>query len=209
MDIVRIGLLLLILVPIFALAEGYGYLGGTIGNTQLDDDEQLRDFKLDDTAVALGVYGGYQFNRYFAVEGASKWLGRYQSDISSQHYVAVTGSALGILPVGESGFEFYGQAGGGVVTMLGLDYDVEAEVVEDDNVGSASFGPSLYMGLGVRYTPPSASRVTLRLGYEYYLYILRASVIVISNDDTVTVGFEDEDLKQSIGSFNLGAQYNF
>ena len=206
--------LLLALAPNLSLAQGHAYVGGTIGNAMLDDDGQFDDtgrgnLDLDDSAMALGAYGGYQFNRYFAVEGALKWLGRYESEVSKQRYGALTGSALGILPIGDSGFEFYGQAGIGWVAMWGPDYDSEIEDEIDDKIAAVSFGPAFLVGLGARYTPPSVPRLTLRAGYEHYYYNLRTSILAVDTDDGVNVDAKDEDIKQSIGSWNIGAQYNF
>ena len=205
----------LLLVPSLCLAQGHPYVGGAIGNAILDDGGQFDDagrgnFDLDDSAMALGAYGGYQFNRYLAVEGALKWLGRYESEVSKQRYGALTGSVLGILPIGESGFEFYGQAGIGWVAMWGPDYDSEIEDEIDDKIAAVSFGPAFLLGAGARYTPPSVPRLTLRAGYEQYFYNLRFSVLAVeTEDDGINFDTKDDDLKQSIGSWNIGAQYNF
>lgn len=208
--------LLLTLAPALCLAQGHAYVGGTIGNAILDDGGQFDDvgrgnLDLDDSATALGGYGGYQFNRYFAVEGAYKWLGRYDSEVSKQRYQALTGSALGILPMGQSGFEFFGQVGLGWVAMWGPDYDSEIEDAIDDKIAAVSFGPAFLVGLGARYTPPSVPRLTLRAGYEHYYYNLRSSILAADTDNGIDIDYniKDETLKQSIGSFNIGAQYNF
>jgi hypothetical protein len=201
---------LLALAPMFAMAQSHGYLGGTLGSAQLDDDELPANANLDDSSWALGVYGGYQFGRYFAVEGAAKWLGRYASDISTQRYAVLTGSAVGILPFGQSGFDVYGQLGLGGVAMWGPDYDEdELEIDGDVNVSKSSYGPAFHAGLGARYTPPSVPGLTVRLGYEHFFYRLRYSVLTVRSDDNFTVEVDDEDIQQSIGSFLIGAHYNF
>jgi hypothetical protein len=214
-----VAVFLLALVPNLAHAQGHAYVGGTIGNAMLDDGDQfddtelgdigLGDLDLDDRAMALGAYGGYQFSRYFAVEGGAKSLGRYTSEVSTQYYGALTGSALGILPVAQSGFEFFGQLGLGFIGMWGPNYDSEIEEAVEDNIAKFSFGPAFLAGAGVRYTPPSEPRFTLRLGYEHYFYNLRVSVLAVDTDDGLRVDVNDENLPQSIGSFYIGGQFNF
>ena len=212
--------LLLALAPGLAFAGGHAYVGGTIGNAMLDDGDQFDDngfgdigrdgLSLDDRSMALGAYGGYQFSRYFAVEGAIKGLGRYTTDVSAQYYGAFTGSALGILPVAQSGFEFFGQLGLGWIGMWGPDYDSEIENKVEDKIARFSFGPAFLAGVGIRYTPPSEQRFTLRVGYEHYFYNLRVSVLAVNTeDDGIAVDVNDEDLQQNIGSFYIGGQFNF
>ena len=53
--------IILYLIPIEPASAGW-YVGGAAGNA--DDDE------LDDDDSAVKLFGGYQFNEYFAVEGA-------------------------------------------------------------------------------------------------------------------------------------------
>jgi len=120
--------------------ESGGYIGGAIGASELDDDNFFVDngFDLrDDEDSALQLFGGYRFNRYFAVEGRYAYLGEFDVEGSDLDVDAVSVHAVLLVPIGNDGWELYGQLGLGRINVEILGED------EDETVGAA--------GLGVRY----------------------------------------------------------
>jgi opacity protein-like surface antigen len=185
------------------LAEGY--MGASLGSSQLDEGGQLSEFNLHDNGVSGGLYGGYQFHRYVALEGTAKWLGIFPSDISEQRYAALTVSALGILPFTNSGLDGYLQAGIGAMLTSDSRVTQVSDGIITDNAG-ANF--TWLAGLGIRYTPPSASYITIRAGYEYYHFQMRLSVVSEGPQGDVIVQDQDN-FQQSIDNLFIAAQLNF
>ena len=115
--------LLLILLAAPGIASAQAYVGAAIGEAKLDERH--------DTAVK--VFGGYQFQPSFAIEGGYHDLGKVRSAIVERH---------GVIPHAEHGgsgwWGAWGVAGGGVlvtqmiheldllVQILGLPQTIEA-----------------------------------------------------------------------------------
>lgn len=120
--------------------ERGGYIGGGIGASELDDDNFFVDNGVnlrDDEDSALQLHGGYKFNRHFAIEGRYAYLGEFDVEGFDLDVDAVSVHALLLLPIGNDGWELYGQLGLGIINVEILGED------EDETVGSA--------GLGLRY----------------------------------------------------------
>ena len=122
-----------------AYAEG-GYVGASIGQSNFEDDD------FDDSSAGFKLFGGYKFNKNFAVEGyyidfgevEDEFLG-FDIDVEATGF---GGSAVGILPVNEQ-FAVFGKAG----LLL---WDAEASVsdldlTEDDD------GTDLILGVGASF----------------------------------------------------------
>lgn len=109
-------------------ARGF-YVGAMGGTTEFDDDGICGDWGVDcnESDSGYGVFAGYKFLKYFAVEARYSDFGMFDATALSAH-------AVGIIPFGASGWEVFGQIG------LGTLDDFETETV-----GSA--------GLGVRFYP--------------------------------------------------------
>lgn len=122
--------------------ENGAYVGGTLGLAELDDDGAFNGLDFDDSDNAIIAHAGYKFIPYFAVEARVGDLGSYTvsgfglSDTISIDVVSV--HAVGIVPFGASGWEFFGQLGLGSA-------DINCDGCSDETVGSA--------GIGVRYFP--------------------------------------------------------
>ncbi len=106
-----------------ATAQGF-YVGGSVGKSDFDDGNAVPDLitsgSVDGTDTGYKIYGGYQFNRNFGVEvawvdlGQAKYSGTFQGLPVTGGTVKTYGfnlSAVGTLPMGSSGFSFFGKAG--------------------------------------------------------------------------------------------------
>lgn len=108
------------MIPFASAQDRLGYAGVGIGNSDLD-----RGGFGDDTAFK--IYGGYQFNKWLAIEGAFIDLGDFTS--STQPAISIDGfqaTALGTVPLGEL-FRVFGKAGlfknGGTDLTYGLGFE--------------------------------------------------------------------------------------
>ena len=160
-----------------------GYIGGSVGTAELDDDGLLSDFgaSLDDSDSAAGIFAGYKFNKYFAVEARYSYLGEYSvcgffcEDIEVD---ALSVHVIGIIPLGTSGVEIYGQLG---IAAVSFEFDSEDET---ETAGSA--------GLGIQYG--ATENFVIGLQVDAYAY----------EEDG---GFQDYDI--SVTTAQLVAKYIF
>jgi OOP family OmpA-OmpF porin len=115
------------------------YVGAGVGTAtiELDEDESVAGFKFDSDDTAFKIFGGYNVNKYFAVEAAYFDAGKPEETVISVPgargtiEVGTTGlivSALGRLPLGDM-FSLYGKLGV-------ASYDVEIKGRVNRNVVS-------------------------------------------------------------------------
>jgi hypothetical protein len=134
--------------------ESGGYIGLIAGASTLEDDGLFNNTNFDDGDTSVGIYGGYKFLKYFALEGRLLNLGSYQIESFELELAAFTINAVGIIPFGNSGWELFGQLGFGTVNIdAGFDD-------EDESIGSA--------GLGVKFTPIKQMSIAFQIdAYAY------------------------------------------
>ena len=138
------------------------YLGAGVGHADQKDTCDDLFGSCDDTDVGWKVFGGYKFNRYFAVEGGSVDFG--QSDLDSLFINVNTLEIVpGTLVVKIDGFFVSGLLewplgnSFSLFTKLGMIYwDIEfgvTDIVENDAlVGDEDEnGTDLFYGLGAQY----------------------------------------------------------
>lgn len=135
-----------------AQAEGL-YLGGAVGAP--DYSSTINGYGTGDggRGPAFKLFGGYQVNPYFAVEGGAFNLGRSAPTDGSARIYGAYVDAVGTLPVAP-GWSLLGSAGlaqAHLTTPLG-----------NDN------SPGLKMGVALKYD--LSSRTSLRLGYDRYRF---------------------------------------
>ena len=130
------------------------YVGASVGSAQFDDDGAFNSLNFDDSGTSYGIYGGYKFLRYLAVEARLSNQGSYSiggHGLAKESFDASALSAhvVGIIPFGKSGWELFGQLGLG---ELRLDSDCCGN--EDNTVGSAGIGvrfyPTPHLGIAVQ-----------------------------------------------------------
>jgi hypothetical protein len=130
--------------------ERGGYIGGGLGATMFDDGGAFAFFNQDDSDSGFGVFGGYKFFRYFAIEGRYTDLGSFSVGGLNFDASIVSAHAIGIIPFGGSGWELFGQLGLG-----SLDVELPGSSSGNEAVGSA--------GAGVRFSPTRHFSLALQL----------------------------------------------
>jgi OOP family OmpA-OmpF porin len=124
-----------------AMAQDSGFYAGVgVGTYGIEENDVVDTLDFDENDTGFRVFGGWQFNKYFALEGGynagpepSGTLGDIatlggEADVS----IEVNGFdlfAIGTWPIGES---FYAFAKAG---MIAWDADFDAEIREDDGEG--------------------------------------------------------------------------
>ena len=121
-----------------APAEKGAYIGGAFGMTTLEDDGLFNGLNFDDSDSGFGIFGGYKFFKYLAVEGRYTDFGTFSVDGLGIDASVVSVHAVGIIPFGDSGWELFGQLGLGTVDISILGDSTS------ESVGSA--------GMGIRYS---------------------------------------------------------
>lgn len=130
-----------------ANADGQGYIGANIGYVNINDWWQASE--------ALTINGGYNFNKYWALEGGVTWVYPVTSDYSSpsasgsytQNQSFADAAIKGILPLSDI-FNVYAKGG------LGIAYSSSSMGISSpptsNDWGGSSSGTSLgvYMALG-------------------------------------------------------------
>jgi hypothetical protein len=127
-----------------------GYVGGAFGVTSFEDDNAPLAGIIDDDDNSFQIYGGYKFLRYFALEGRLLSLGTYRDAFSEIEAKAATVNAVGIVPFGQSDWEFFGQLGFGTIRL-----ERPGGTDSKETVGSA--------GIGFRVTPIEHLSISLQL----------------------------------------------
>lgn len=153
--------LLALLLPVSAFAAEPGfYVGGKFGAASVDEDF------IDDDDTSYGVYAGYTFNRYFALEGEYTNFGDLEVDIDDLEVdnpgvepTSIGLKAVGMLPVSDN------------FTLLGSvgyhSYDLDPN--GGDNLGDAIGDDSstdLFYGVGAQFN--FANNVSVRAMYDRF-----------------------------------------
>ena len=129
-----------------AAFAGTGFVGAAAGRTAVDADAGL---SASDTGWK--AFGGYDFIRYFGVEGGYSDLGTFEEAGSSASVNGLGVYARGLIPIGES-VELFGKLGM-------VRWDVEAQGVSDT-------GNDLAFGAGAAFN--FAQKYSVRLEYEIF-----------------------------------------
>jgi len=153
-----------------ALAEDDGwYIGGNVGYSQADiDDERINSSLLgsgfssttiseDDNSTDYKIFGGYQVNRYFAMEAGFFELGDFGYTASTVPPGTLTGEILvrginfdlvGILPISDK-FSAFARAG---VTRAETEADFSGTgAVNVINANPSEYDNKYKYGVGVEY----------------------------------------------------------
>jgi len=121
------------------------YAGGVVGFSNFEDDGLggVYNQNLSGESGAFGVFGGYKLLKYLSFEGRFTYLGSAYKTLTYKP-TALTGNVVGILPLGTSGVELFGQLGiGGVFINENLS-SVGADDQDKEVVGTAGVGVRVY-----------------------------------------------------------------
>jgi OOP family OmpA-OmpF porin len=166
---------------------GGGQIDGALGNQGLAGASSI-----DKSATSLKLFGGYQFNPNFALEGGYVNLGKfdYNSAISSPAADTVNGhlgvmgidaAAVGMLPLNEQ-WSVFGKAGA-FYAKTTLDASSGGAV----NVNEAShWGTSPLLGAGVSYD--ITRKVALRAEWDRYFRVGDTDTTGRGDIDQLTAG---------------------
>ena len=183
-----------------SLAKDSGFfVGGSLGIASLDFDDQksidktaangitMSSVDVDDENAGVKVFGGYNFNQYFGIEGGYVYLGEYDSTFNITAPVAeasaVNSDVYGLMFAGVASFPITNNAK--LFGKLGLfrwesDSSINSNlyaVVDDD-------GTDVMFGLGANYKV--TDNALMRIEWERYALD-----------------------KSDIDLFSIGMQYNF
>jgi OOP family OmpA-OmpF porin len=178
-----------------AAAGGGGYIGGAFGSTNFEDDGRYFDLgaQLDDQSNGAQIFGGFNFNHFFGIEGTIANLGEFEDTtgtlIDSFEVVAVT--AIFRTPTVHSPVSFFGKVGLGVIYWE--EEDLLYPWMNDEDSGGA-----LALGFGVTFTPRTESYLSFRIAFDLYSFVF----------EEVYLGTTYE-YDQSIGMSSIGMQFNF
>lgn len=151
-----------------AFANPGAYAGVEVGQSSFHngiDQFKQQGYGVHRNSATTGVFGGYEFNDYVAVEGAYTYLGRAKANLNGADTLkhTVHGPSLvvkGSYPV-TSDLSVYGKTG---VAVLRSDY--RQTLSENDKVKEHRTKPSLVLGAGVDYAITPA--VHAQVEYKWY-----------------------------------------
>ncbi len=166
-----------------------GYVGGALGLTK-DNKDGLEDIAnqfgvtKEDEDTALQIFGGYRFNKYFAIEGKLANLGEYTISDCCDNIViegrAVSVDAALIIPFGNAPLDLQAQVG---LAIASIDVKSNFGVNEDSSETGG------HAGLALRWH--ASPTVTTRVGIESWVF---------DSDDSTEI---------NVTAISIGAQYNF
>lgn len=133
------------LIP--TLANAQGYIGGSIGQSDYEDEETDTGFK---------IYGGYKVNQNFAIEGGYTDLGKISDGSASFSVDGLEIAAVGMLPVNPQ-FDVFGKVG---LFLANTEASVAGLGSVDDDSND------IFFGLGVAYQVNQ--QVSIRGTYDFY-----------------------------------------
>jgi len=149
----------LLLAP--AAWAGNGLVGLSAGQTSLDNDVAGTDYSANDTGWKL--FGGYDFVRYFGVEGGYTDMGSMSTSYAGTDVTSdISGFGIyarGMVPIGSS-FELFGKVG---YLMWDADTTVEAGAL---SASASDSGNDLAFGAGAAWH--FNERYGVRLEYEVF-----------------------------------------
>ncbi|MEZ8230768.1 porin family protein [Vibrio splendidus] len=187
---------------VMAADRGF-YLGGAIGTSGVDDGGMFDSvnvpvsFEAEDNTYRL--IAGYKFNRIVAIEAqytdfgdvVAKSPGRNDGFTWTPQIFSVTANLGYTFDNGVRPF--------GTIGLSTIDLDMKlADGSRPSESGFDDTGDGIRMGVGVEYTPPTMSSLSVRLAYE-------ADAFDIEDNDN---GHKTEETVV-LESFYLGAMYTF
>jgi len=166
MKSIRFGILAASIVFSGAVSAGGAfYAGAGVGQSDVDADAGLSSFS--DTDIGWKIFGGYEFNKYFAVEGAWVDLGDFSDTVIDPIFflpgkgkLEIDGlaiSAVGSYPINEA-FTVFGKLG-----IWAWDAEVKSSL---SGLSSDDDGTDVMFGAGGSYNFTKA--ISVRAEWERF-----------------------------------------
>jgi opacity protein-like surface antigen len=179
-----------------------GFVGGAFGATkfvgEFDSSPYFSD--VDEKAGTINVYGGYNFNRYFGLEGTILISGDLSTGSNyDASYDEITITPKLTVPISER-FAFYFKAGVSLASYSEV-YDLVPAFADDEYFWG---GVGLTAGLGVQIAV--MQYLHLRISYDH------SSIEFKPTEDTAFDGtfvFVVPDLDADINRTSIGMHYQF
>jgi OOP family OmpA-OmpF porin len=149
-------LMALTLSTMSANAESGFYIGGNLGNADLNED--FDGLNIDTNSTSFGMVGGWRFNDYFSLEGGYHDFGNFEQNVD------IDGVSTSV-SLSAAGFTL----GGTGSVLLGNKFSLHGRVgwffwagdAEVNNVSQATpEDRNLYFGSGVSYAVTDRFKVT-------------------------------------------------
>lgn len=146
-----------VLFSVTHAAENKFYLGVSIGESTIEEDNVFAGDDFEDEDTGFKVFGGYQFHRNFAIEANYTIYGDAEDSVAGVNteveFDTFGVSLVGIVPIAER-FDLFGKLG-----FAYWDAEVKALGLSDDEDGT-----DLSYGLGARFN--FNEKVSVRAEYE-------------------------------------------
>lgn len=171
------------------------FVGGGIGTAEFDNE-----WNVDESSFSHTILWGYRFGKHFSVQGNISDLGDFDDIDDSGEYVSMssaTFSAVGIVPLGNSGVDLFARLGLGVISLT-ENYDPDEDDFWDDYWDDISTGEVKLAAVGLHYTPKITHGVTFFVAYDSYYFDVKGE-LESSNIRTT----------KNVGVTNIGLQYSF
>ncbi|ADT88560.1 Outer membrane protein [Vibrio furnissii NCTC 11218] len=186
-------------------AHAEWYVGGALGQARFDDASvsgtvmgysTTQDLSLeDDKSTIASIFGGYQFNRYFALEGSVTGIDALDGSVvtvGDMSYIAIQPKVS--LPVTDH-VSLFAKAG---VAYFNAEIKVSNAVAGYS--GYSTFSDSDVTGiLGLGVEVAATDNWHIRASWDY----LRPEL------DVVNVGYANASIETDINVFSLGVSYHF
>ncbi|CAH6907401.1 Outer membrane protein [Vibrio chagasii] len=189
-------------------AESGFYLGGAIGTVDFEDDDLVSSktepvtFEAEDNSYRL--IAGYKFNRIVSLEFQYTDYGDLVAKNHADKNDGFTWTPQTVSVAANLGYTFdNGMRPFGIIGLSSIDLDMKnADGSRPSGSNFDDTGTGVRFGVGVEYTPPKLSALSLRLGYEADAFTLETYEGSFWNRRKV-----EKDIV--LESFYLGATYNF
>ena len=153
MKTIRFGMLAVSIVISGTVFADAFYAGGGVGQSEIDADAGFSSFS--DTDVGWKIFGGYMFNKYFAVEGAWVDFGDFSDTVVNPVFLSPARAKLELdgfaisgvasYPVNEA-FSVFGKLG-----VWAWSSDVKIAIVPGFSVDTDDDGTDVMFGAGGSY----------------------------------------------------------
>ncbi len=180
-----------------AISDGHhsGFYIGVAGGSSDIESENVSGIDIQSEAEGSGYKAilGYQFNRVFGLEAQYSDYGDVSFGIPVTNMWSPTSASLNA----NLGYSFdFGLRPYALIGYSILDLNEENTTLSDDQ------GGAIHAGLGIEYAPESLGGLSLRLGYDADVFVIKTTTV--SGGTSIT-----EEVAYSLGMVHAGLSYKF